>query len=125
MRIALWVVCLSCFLLSGCAFMDALFGYSETYEDGTPVPPSEAVGSLLNMFIPGAAAVLSLVGNLYQALRGRKWKKAGQIAFQAIEEHKDSDIGKKIKAKCKENHMAMNLYKLLKPYFDSMGHKSK
>lgn len=76
MRIALVCVALACFALGGCGILDTAFGVSEgpdgTFrKDGTS--PVDAVGDVAGTFFPWAAGAASVLGNVYLALRNRRW----------------------------------------------------
>ena len=78
-------ICSAAVVLGGCAALDGLFGVKP---DGTPDGtggPAGTIGTILGMWIPGATAVVTGLGGLYAAIRGKRWKDAAVATFETIE----------------------------------------
>lgn len=70
--------------MSGCAFIDGIFGVKGgVKQPGTS--PAEAVGSVLGVWIPGAGALASALGGLWAAIRGRNWKRVALSTIETVE----------------------------------------
>jgi hypothetical protein len=67
--------------LSGCAIFEPLFGIKR---DGEADGSGGIVGTLLNVILPGAGAVVAAGAGIYADLKRRQWKKAAMATFQTI-----------------------------------------
>ena len=101
--------------LGGCAFLDSLFGVKP---DGTPTGGGGVlgtVGSIVGMWIPGATAVVTGLGGIYAALRGKRWKDAAVSTFKTIEA--GAEAGKQVTELKKDlatAHRDAGVYELVK-----------
>lgn len=82
-----WVVLALLVLgLGGCAQFMSLFGINE---DGTVTPGGGVLGTvatLVNLWIPGTAALVGTATTAMAALRAKKWKKAFVTSAKVLEE---------------------------------------
>lgn len=83
---ALLAISLLALAVGGCSLVDSFYGIGP---DGTVIDPSggpsTTVGKVADKFIPGSAAVISALGGIWAAVRGRAWKAAAVATFDVIE----------------------------------------
>jgi hypothetical protein len=84
--------------LTGCGALgnalDWIFGVDESGRDKPGPSPAEVGGGLLGTVIPGVTTILTGVGGLWAALRGRNYKKALVESVKVVEAVGSSDLKK-------------------------------
>lgn len=98
--------------LGGCGVLDAIFGVGADGERSPDGGPAGTVGTILNYFIPGSAAIVGAIGGLYGGLRRAKgWKDAFHATASVVEGWKDPEAKKDLAAA----HSAAGVTELIQP----------
>lgn len=85
-----------CGFLSGCALVESLVGVKRDPKTGAVQSDGTGgvAGSILNIVVPGAGAVLAAAAAAYANARSGKWKKAFISTAEAVEAWKETEEGK-------------------------------
>lgn len=119
-------VSLLALVAGGCSLLDSFFGVGPNGEQMEGGGPSGVVGAITNNFIPGSMAVITGLGGLWAAIRGRSWRKATEATFDVIEAGaKAGKSVKDLKAELKVAHSAAGVAGVVKKVVDKYGHASQ
>lgn len=112
--------------LVGCAQVVSALNWLLGGEDaqGNPTPGAvQAVSGFSDLIVPGSSIVLTALGGLWAAIRGRKWKKAFESTATVIEgASKAKRPINELKRELKEAHKAAGVSGLVKAVVDKYGH---